>query len=73
MCKSAPIAMLLFVLAATACTTSSSKPDLERLYRSWASREEGRRPVVVIHGLMGARLVDSRSGDVVAGCARPAG
>ncbi len=55
-----------FILATTACATSS-RPDLPQLYRGWASREEGRRPVVVIHGLMGARLVESSSGDVVWG------
>ncbi len=58
---------LLFLLLVSAACASTSKPDLGRLYRRWASREEGRRPVVVIHGLMGSRLVDSESGDVVWG------
>ncbi len=63
----ARIPILLLVLVASACATSSTKPDLERLYRSWASREEGRRPVVVIHGLMGSQLVDAGTGDLVWG------
>ncbi len=64
------IPLLLLILIASACATSSTKPDLERLYRSWASREEGRRPVVVIHGLMGSRLVDAGNGNVVWGGTR---
>lgn len=67
MSKAVWISIMLILLAVTACTTSSTKPDLGQLYRSWASREEGRRPVVAIHGLMGARLIDAQSGDVVWG------
>ncbi len=36
------------------------KPDLERLYQQ--NREVHQPPVIVIHGLMGSRLVDQRSG-----------
>jgi len=60
--------MVLMVtsLLLSGCATAP-RPDLGRLYRSWASREQGRRPVVVIHGLMGSRLVDRRTGQVVWG------
>ncbi len=62
---------ILIVAAALAGGCASApRPDLRRLYRSWAVRDAGRRPVVVIHGLMGSRLVDRRSGKVVWGGVR---
>jgi len=61
--------MALAAALAGGCTTAP-RPDLRRLYRSWAVRDAGRRPVVVIHGLMGSRLVDRRTGKVVWGGVR---
>lgn len=70
MSHAARLTILLLLVAASACASVTARPDLELLYRSWARREEDRRPVVVIHGLMGSRLVDSKSGKVVWGRVR---
>ena len=64
-----PAAAVLVAVVAGGCQTTA-RPNLGRLYRSWASREQGRRPVIVIHGLMGSRLVDRRTGKVVWGGVR---
>jgi hypothetical protein len=57
--KPSRILLASFILATTACATSS-RPDLEHLYRGWANREEGRRPVVVI-GTFSTRSDRSRT------------
>lgn len=52
-----PCLILLFLLLAGGCAPRS-KPDLGRLYQGWAKQQGGRRPVVLIPGLMGSRLED---------------
>lgn len=56
---------LLVVLAAVtflcACAVPGSRPDLERLYAG-ARHNSAQPPVILIHGLLGARLTDSESG-----------
>lgn len=46
---------LIALLLMTGCA-GSRRPDLATLYRGWASSQTGRRPVVVIPGLMGSKL-----------------
>lgn len=48
---------LAAVLAVTlAGCPSAPRPYLERLYGSWAWRERGRRPVMVLHALLFAPI-----------------
>lgn len=49
--------ILLFILSA--CSTMT-KPDLPRLYQQ--SREVSQPPVILIHGIMGSRLVEEVNG-----------
>jgi len=54
------VAML--ILGLQACTTQH-KPDLQRLYQQ--NRAVSQPPVILIHGLMGSRLTDSKNGEEV--------
>jgi pimeloyl-ACP methyl ester carboxylesterase len=56
------LALLLFALAGAA--RAGSKPDLARLYEAQAT-DPDQPPVVLIHGLLGATLVDPQSGKQV--------
>jgi hypothetical protein len=53
--------ILLLVLALLALTGCASHPDLTRLYEN-ASDDPRQPPVIVMHGLAGATLVDARTG-----------
>lgn len=55
-------AILVLILGLQSCSLAV-KPDLERLYRQ--NQEVRQPPVVLIHGLMGARLTDADSGTEV--------
>jgi hypothetical protein len=44
-----------------------ARPDLARLYAGWARNAPSRRPVVVLHGLLGSRLVEKGTLRVVWG------
>ncbi len=58
----------LVLLQAAGC--AHRRPDLAKLYHDWASRKEGRPPLVGIHGLMGSEIVDPKTGKVLWGHAR---
>lgn len=58
----------LLLLQAAGCV--HHKPDLAKLYHDWASRKEGRPPLVGIHGLMGSKIVDPKTGKVLWGHTR---
>ncbi len=55
------IILLLIVAALAGC--SFKRPDLERLY--WESSQVAQPPVILIHGIFGARLSDRVSGKEV--------
>ena len=54
------VIVLACALLLGSCATAR-KPDLERLYMQ--SREVSQPPVILIHGVMGARLRDAVSGE----------
>ncbi len=64
-----PGALVALALLQTA-GCAHRKPDLGKLYHDWASRKEGRPPLVGIHGLMGSEIVDPKTGKVLWGHAR---
>src|SRR6476620_905250 len=56
------LVMSLLALLFTGCATiRPDKPDLARLYES-NSVDVDQPPVILIHGLMGSTLVDSKTG-----------
>ena len=58
----------LALLLLTACGSNLKAPELQSLYESVAQNHDRfRNPVVVIPGILGTRLVDASSGDVVWG------
>ncbi|MEJ7577179.1 MAG: hypothetical protein WKF74_09270 [Pyrinomonadaceae bacterium] len=60
--------VLLLFLIFTFCLLPSCgarrAPDLQRIFRE-ARRREGKRPLIVIPGILGSQLVNSRTGEVV--------
>ncbi len=52
--------LILLSVVLQACT-QQTQPDLERLYRTTHSDQQP--PVILIHGIMGARLADKSSGE----------
>ncbi|MDX1381211.1 MAG: hypothetical protein R3233_08820, partial [Xanthomonadales bacterium] len=54
------VTTLAFALLAAACA-SPSAPDLERLYMQ--ARDVSQPPVIVIHGILGARLADRETSE----------
>ncbi|GJM09359.1 MAG: hypothetical protein DHS20C11_16350 [Lysobacteraceae bacterium] len=52
----------LFICTAvlSACSSTNDRPDLQRLYQQ--SRQVEQPPVILVHGILGARLADSESG-----------
>ena len=59
---------LLTVFFLTGCVPKHSKPELGEIYnRSAGYHDEKRNPVILIPGILGSRLVDSRTGRVVWG------
>jgi pimeloyl-ACP methyl ester carboxylesterase len=56
---------IIFLLG---CAPKHSKPDLGEIYnRSAEYHDEKRNPIILIPGILGSRLVDSRTGQVVWG------
>ncbi|MCH7958812.1 MAG: hypothetical protein IID08_01685 [Candidatus Hydrogenedentes bacterium] len=56
------------ILLLGGCATSVAPPNLGRIYNESAQRQHHlRNPIIVIPGLLGTRLVDSKSGKVVWG------
>lgn len=60
--------LMLFAVVALSCARGFRGPDLGGLYNALASHESpDRNPVVVIPGILGSRLVDASTGEVVWG------
>ena len=55
--------MLALALMLAACAASPTAPDLERLYRTARSNPE-QPPLILIPGVLGSRLADSRGREV---------
>ncbi len=58
------IALLLFLLFSSGCIAPRRTPNLERIFAS-ARAQTGKRPVIVIPGVLGTELVNSKTGEVV--------
>lgn len=61
------LSALLFLLAITlnsACISPKRTPNLARIFAS-ARAQKGKRPIVVIPGILGTQLVNSKTGEVV--------
>lgn len=56
------IFLLLFGAAPSAF--SQKRPDLDRLFRNAASRK-GKRPIIIIPGILGSELINKRTGEKV--------
>ena len=56
--------LLLCIGFFAGCSTDVSKPDLSRLYADSKSYTQ-QSPVILIHGLLGSRLIDDSSGEEV--------
>ena len=61
------VIVLHCALFLAACGAGSSAPDLQRLYGDATIDQHERRPVIVVPGLMGSRLMDKDTGDLVWG------
>jgi hypothetical protein len=51
-------------LVSTACISARRTPDLEKIFSSARART-GKRPVVVIPGILGSELINSKTGEKV--------
>ncbi len=64
-----PVAAILLVIAAaaslTGCRTPSLQPNLPRIYSPPSAPVSGKPPVIFIPGMLGSRLVNRRTGEVV--------
>lgn len=57
--------LLAFViLAASGCIAPKRTPNLQRIFAE-ARAKKGKRPVIVIPGILGTQLINSRTGEVV--------
>ncbi len=65
--KGLPRGLALALLVVLAGCAAERKPDLARLYQGWAIQSEGRRPVIVIPGMLGTRLKDPSLGQIIWG------
>lgn len=61
----APVCLLMLASMLTAgCIAARHTPNLERIFAS-ARAKKGKRPVIVIPGILGTQLVNSRTGEVI--------
>lgn len=64
-----PMAAILFVIASaaplTGCRTPAFQPNLPRIYAPPSASGSGKPPIIFIPGILGSRLVDRRTGEVV--------
>jgi pimeloyl-ACP methyl ester carboxylesterase len=56
--------LIVFSLAFSGCIAARNTPNLERLFAS-ARSKTGKRPVIVIPGILGSELVNSKTGERV--------
>jgi pimeloyl-ACP methyl ester carboxylesterase len=63
--KSVTASVLLFLLVVTSgCIAPKSTPNLQRIFAEARARK-GKRPVIVIPGILGTQLINSKTGEVV--------
>jgi hypothetical protein len=66
--RASAIIFIIWVLVFTGCASKHRPPDLGAIYnRAAAYHGEERNPVILIPGVVGSRLIDSQSGQVVWG------
>lgn len=63
--NAAPVVVLIALcLTTTSCISARRTPDLERIFAS-ARERAGKRPVIVIPGILGSELINSKTGEKV--------
>ncbi|HUF03634.1 MAG TPA: hypothetical protein VMM38_05595 [Aridibacter sp.] len=60
----APLLLILLIVAAPAPLPAQDAPDLAKLYKD-ASKRKGKRPVIIIPGILGSELINKRTGEKV--------
>src|SRR5262245_11933967 len=64
--RSSGALVVAIVLAAslTGCISAKRTPNLQRIFQEARART-GKRPIIVIPGILGSQLVNTRTGEVV--------
>src|SRR4030095_15899948 len=62
--RAAASSILVVAVLLTACVTAKRTPNLERIFREARTRT-GKRPIIVIPGVLGTELINSESGEIV--------
>ena len=62
--RTAAVGLLLCALLLTGCISAHRTPNLERIF-SEARAKTGKRPVIVIPGILGSELINSKTGEKV--------
>jgi len=62
--RAAAVGLLLCSLLLTGCISAHRTPNLERIF-SEARAKTGKRPVIVIPGILGSELINSKTGEKV--------
>lgn len=62
--RTAAVGLLLCALLLTGCISAHRTPNLERIF-SEARAKNGKRPVIVIPGILGSELINSKTGEKV--------
>jgi pimeloyl-ACP methyl ester carboxylesterase len=58
------VVLLLFALFSTSCISAKRTPNLEHIFAEARART-GKRPVIVIPGILGSELINSKTGEKV--------
>src|SRR6185295_12776269 len=58
------VVLLLFALFSTSCISARRTPNLEHIFAEARART-GKRPVIVIPGILGSELINSKTGEKV--------
>jgi pimeloyl-ACP methyl ester carboxylesterase len=58
------IVLVALVLPAVACISPKRTPNIERIFAD-ARLRKGKRPIIVIPGILGSQLINSRTGETV--------
>src|SRR5215813_2751842 len=63
-----PLLMLMVLSSAqlfsSACISPKRTPNLERIFAAARTRQ-GKRPIIVIPGILGTQLIDSKTGEMI--------
>ncbi|QQS42597.1 MAG: hypothetical protein IPM63_06590 [Acidobacteriota bacterium] len=59
-----PLILALLILSVPVPAGAQDTPDLARLYKE-ASKRKGKRPVIIIPGILGSELINKRTGEKV--------